>query len=360
MASILDLLAWRNISASVQKVETGIPNRLPPAFFSLTENVMGDRTTFVTTRGQRQTAKRVEYGGASRPRTLRPLGEQTMTLLTFAEHVKIRQELWLRLRQHNDLMAQKLAQEEIARAGRDARQVFDNGRVAAVTMMLSKGKIWYDSAGNLLPTSSSAFVTVDYGVGANNLNQLNGIIAEPWSDPTADVIQHIENLKVQMRQNTGRELKNAFYGKNIANYLVKNVTLKNYWAFNTEMHKAFHANPGAVPKGFAGLDWHPMGDAFFEDQNETVQAIWDGDQVTFCPEVTRNAYTFFEGLMTVPKRFGISADLQGAVADFDEVYGIGGYAVPEIDPPGAKQVYFDCFLPAWKNPLDLFIADCAF
>src|SRR5262249_37801742 len=53
MASLLDILAWRNISPAVQKVETGIPARLPPQFKTLTENVLGDRTTYVTFYGQR-------------------------------------------------------------------------------------------------------------------------------------------------------------------------------------------------------------------------------------------------------------------------------------------------------------------
>lgn len=46
------------------------------------------------------------------------------------------------------------------------------------------------------------------------------------------------------------------------------------------------------------------------------------------------------------------------------VHGIGGYGVPEIDPPGAKAVFFDTMLPAFKTatvngsgPGDLFIAD---
>lgn len=360
MASILDILGWRNISTAVQKVETGIPNRLPPVFNTLKEDVLGDRTTYVTFRGQRQLARRVEYGAPSRPRTLRPVGEQSVTLIHFAEHIKVRQELLLRLRNPNDLLAQNMAQLEIARHAADHRTLFDNTRTAAQTFMLSTGRVWFDAAGNVLPNATGATLTIDYGIPAGNRNQLGGIIDTTWTNPAAPVIQHLTNVGVQMRRNTGRVLKHAFYGKNVANYLFTNTTLGKYWQFNSKMYDAFAASPGTIPDGFAGLTWHPMGDVFFDDQNGTTQGYWDDDQVTFTPEIDRNVYTLYEGSMTVPKAYGVHPDIVGAAGDFEIVYGIGGYAVPELDPPGAKEVYFDTFLPAWKNELDMFIADTTF
>lgn len=357
MASLLDILSWRNISQSIQKVETGIPDRLPSAFTTIKEDVLGDRTTYVKFYGQRQTPRRAEYGAPSRVRTLRPLDEQTVTLLHFPEHIKIRQELMLRLRNPNDLLAQQMAQQEIARHGRDFRTLFDNGRIGAITSMLANGKIWYDVDGNLLPSSSGTALTVDYNVGANNRNQLNGIIGTGWTDTSAPIIQQLENIRIQMRRNTGRVLKHAFYGKNIANYIFTNVTTKAYWVFNSQILSQFQANPGVVPNGFAGLEWHPFDDTFFEDQNESIQGFFGDDQITFTPEIDRNVYTMFEGSIAVPKSFGISDSLTAALEHFDIVYGLGGYAVPEIDPVGIKEVYFDTMLPMWKNPLDMFIAD---
>lgn len=361
MASLLDILAWRNISTAVQKVETGIPNRLPAAFNTLTEPVLGDRTSYVTFYGQRQTARRGEYGAQSRARTLRPLGEQSVTLLHFPEHVKIRQELLLRLRNPNDLLAQQIAQQEIARHGADFRQLFDNTRVAAQALMLSKGFLWFDSSGNILTSSGSSAVTVDYGVPANNLNQLNGIISASWATDSTPIIQHIENVRIQMKKNTGRDLKHVFYGKNIANYLFTNTTIKAYWQYNTGMLEKFKANPGVVPDGFAGLSWHPMGDSFYATDNEaptdTVSAIWGDDTVTFTPEIDRNTYTLYEGSIAVPRKLGVESNMDSALGEIDLVYGIGGYAVLEADPVGIKQVYFDTMIPHWKNPYDLFIAD---
>jgi hypothetical protein len=362
MASLLDILAWRNISTAVQKVETGIPNRLPSQFFSVKENVLGDRTTYVTFYGQRQTARRGEYGSQSRARTLKQIGEQSVTLLHFPEHVKIRQELLLRLRNPNDLLAQQIAQQEIARHGRDFRQLFDNTRLACINSMLANGKIWFDVSGNVLPTSSGASLTVDYGVGANNLNQLNGNLTVGWQNyATANIIQDIENVRVQMKQNTGRDLKHAFYGKNVPAFLYNNsLANKNYFAFNPTMYQAFQSAPGTIPNGTFGLEWHRMSDVFFEDSSGTVQAQFPGDQVVFTPEIDSNTYTLYEGSIAVPRKLGVETSMDAALGEIDLVYGIGGYAVLEADPVGVKQVYFDTMIPHWKNPLDLFIADVTF
>lgn len=366
MASLLDILAWRNISTAVQKVETGIPDRLPPQFKALTENVLGDRTTYITFYGQRGVAKRTEYGAPSRPRAQKQIGEQSVTLLHFNEHIKIRQELLMRLRQPNDLLAQEMAQVEIARAGADFRQVFDNTRVAVITFLLATGKVYFDGSGNVLPTSSGSTFNIDLGIHANNLNQLNGIIDAGWSTDTTNIAQHIENVRVQMRKNTGRALKHIFYGKNVAQYLLKNQTLKAYWQFNTELLKQFNANPNRVPNGFQECEWHYMGDVYYDDATGTTQPIWGDDTVVFTPEIDRNFYTLYEGSMIVPKSYGVNPDVASAVGNFDLVYGLGGYGVPEIDPPGAKAVFFDTMLPTFKTatvgaggPGDIFQADVA-
>jgi hypothetical protein len=367
MASILDILAWRNISTSVQKVETGIPDRLPAQFKSLTEDVLGDRTTYVTFYGQRGVARRAEYGAPSRPRTLKQLGEQSVTLLHFTEHVKIRQELLLRLRQPNDVMAQQMAQMEIARHGADFRQVFDNTRLATITFLLGGGKVWFDSTGAVLPTSSGAAFTMDLGIAAANLNQLGGIIDASWATDTTNIIQHLTNIEVQMKKNTGRTMKHAFYGKNVAAYLFKNTTLGKYWQYNSKMYDAFAAAPKFVPDGFAGLTWHYMGDTYYDDADGTTRDIWGADKVTFTPEIDRNFYTLYEGSIAVPKSFGINPDVVSGAENFEIQYGMAGYAVPEIDPVGVKAVYADTFLPAFKTATvngtgagDMFQATVAF
>jgi hypothetical protein len=363
----------------VQKVETGIPNLLPPEFFSLKENVLGDRTTFITFYGQRKTARRGEYGAQSRPRSQQQIGTEDITLLHFPEHIKIRQELWLRLRQPNDLMAQTMAQEEIARAGADFRTLFDNTRVATIATGLATGIISFDGQGNLIPTGSATPVaaSINWGVPAINQNQLGGIIDSPWSNPNADIVQQVENLKIQMRLNTGRELENAFYGASVPNYLWINNIIGKFWQFNPPLLAQFRANPQTIPDGTLGIKrWHRMSEMFFDSiasqdtpaSSEVSNLIWPVSQVTFTPAIDRNTYTLYEGSVAAPKSFQIGATLEAAMANFELVYGFGGYAIPEYDPVGAKLVFFDTMGPFYKTAFttsgngagDLFQAIVAF
>lgn len=358
MAALADVMGWRAISASIQKVETGIPNRIPSVFTSLTEKVLGDRTTYNTFYGQRQTARRGEYGSQSKARELRPTGDKSVALLHFPEHIKIGQELLMRLRNPNDLLAQEKAQQEIARHGADFRQLFDNTRVAAITSMLANGKIWFDASGNILPSASGAALTIDFGIGANNRNQLNGIIAASWATNTTNIVQHIENLQVQAVKNTGRNIEWAFYGSNIAGYFFANTLNQAFWQFNPLLLQQFQATPGVIPNGTFGIkNWVRMGDSFYNDATDTTQAQWPADQVTFTVDISRNAYTLYEGSILVPKRFGIAQSAEAAIEECDTVYGMGGYALLEADPVGIKQIWFDTFLPHWKNELDMYIAD---
>jgi hypothetical protein len=358
VAAIHDILGWRNISASVQKVRTGIPDPLPAEFSSVSEDVLGDRTTYVTFRGQRQVARRAEYGGPSRARKLQPVGDQSVTLLHFAEHIKLQQELVLRLRQAGDLLAQQKAQEFIAYQGAQFRTLFDNTRIAARILALSKGKIWFDANGYVLPTSSGADLTVDFSIPANNQNQLNGIIDASWATASTNIVQHIENIKVQAVRTTGRPIDMALYGANIANYLLTNTTAKAYFQFNPVLYQQFQANPGTLPDGLFGIrKWVRMAESFMEDSSGTVQPLWDPDLITFCPAVTRDWWTMFQGSLAVPKTFGVYKDADAALADVEIVYGMGGYAVLEIDPVNIKEVLFDTFMPTIKTGADVYQAD---
>lgn len=364
MAALADILGWRNISTSIQKVESGIPDPCPAELGTLTEDVLGDRTTWVTFYGQRKTARRGEYGSPSRPRAQQQIGDQSVALLHFPEHIKIEQELLLRLRNPNDLLAQVKAQEIIGRAGADFRTLFDNTRVLAKIMMISKGVTYFDSQGNILPTSSGAAFTLDYNIPANNKNQLNGLIGTTWANAASTPWQDIEKLRIRMRQTTGHELEHACYGQNIPLYLYNNTSGVKFWQFNKQLYDQFQANPGIIPDGTFGVrKWHRMGDSFYDDANGTTQGtIWGADQITFLPTLTRNVYSLFQGSLLAPTSGMpmVAGTLEAALAATEVITGFGGYALPEADPVGVKLVYFDTVLPWWKQPLDMYLATVAF
>jgi hypothetical protein len=360
MATLEELFSYRNISEAIEATSTGIPNPLPPAFSSIKEQVIGNETTYHTKYGERRIVARTEYSSPSKATSQKKIGQKPLILTSFANHVVVEPQQYVRLREISSLapvIAQRDANEFIAKVVLDHKTMYENNRIAHQVQLLNKAAYWYDETGKLLQSSSGAVVTVDMGVPAANKNQIGGTIATSWADAAADIFVQIENLKKKAVQNTGRPLKHAFYGQNIPGYLYKNTSFKHYFQFNPQYLAAFTSNPGVIPNGFLGLEWHQMRDAFYELEDETKVQLYDDDNVTFTPEIDKNVYTLFEGSVLVPTFVGVQ---QGSTPTSDLKYGICGYSVHNLDPVQMKLVMNDNVMPMWKNPLDMYIADCVF
>lgn len=362
MASLQDLFAFRNISKAIDVVKGGIPALFPPAMETITEKVLGNETTFHTHYGQRKLITRTEYAAPAKVYNQQKIGQKGIVLSSFAGKVQVEQELVLRLRQENDLLAQDRAKDVIARATTDFVQRFKNNRIAHFTQLLSKGVFWYGATGALQQSSSNAVVTVDMGVPAINQNQLNGIISASWATASTDIYTQMVNLKKTAVQTTGRPLKYAFYGANIPGYIFKNDSFKYYFNYNPQYFQAFTNNPGEIPNGFMGLDWRPMQNTFYttgESGTDTVVELFAGDQVTFTPEIDSDVYTMYEGSVVVPTKMGIGAgDLDIALQSSEVKYGMYGFSKFTYESSlNAELIYGDTFAPMWKSPLDMYIAD---
>lgn len=363
MAALQDIFAFRNISKAIDIVATGIPDVLPAEFNSVKEDVYGIETTYHEFFGERRIVGRTEYGAPSRASSQKKIGQKPIRLLSMAEHILIEQELLMRLRQPNDLLAQDRARTFLARSVKDQVTRLANTRTAHQVQMLAVGKFWYDLQGKLLQTSSgSVGPVIDFGIPTNNTGQLNGLIDVTWANPAANIFQHIEKLKRKQKQATGRVIENCYYGINIPQYIYLNTSMKQYFNFNPIYYQAFSQNSGSIPSGFLGIkNWIPIRDAMFETEGETsiVQLSLD-DTATFAPAITSDVYTLYEGSMLCPTRMGVAPQGDGFLAASEVKYGVGGYAIEMPDPVGAKMVMFDNMMPTWKAPLDLNIAQVAF
>jgi hypothetical protein len=359
MANILDLFAYRNISRSLEAVKTGIPDLLPPQFNTITEKVFGNETTWHQFYGQRKLVQRTEYASPAKHYGQNPIGQKSIVLTAFKGFVSVQQELILRLRQVGDFMAQEQAKDFIARKTTEFKQRFDNNRVAHQTQMLAKGIYWYDGTGNLLPTSSGMVRSVDMGVPAGNKGQVSGIINAAWSDPAANIMGHIEQMKQKAIRATGRPLKHAFYGLSIPGWIYANNSFKYYFQHNPTFLTAFANNPTVIPDGFQGLTWHKMSDAFYEKEDGTVVPLWDDDAVTFTPEIDADVYTLFEGSEIVPTGMGVQTGDTINLDNTQLVHGRHAYSIMTVDPITIKLVMGDNMMPVWKLPNDIIQADVA-
>jgi len=363
MAKTLEqVLGYVYLCGIVEDVKTGIPDVLPPKFWANKKGTLGDQGRYTRYAGTRQTARRVEYGAPSMRRALSAVGVFDIKLMHFFEHLTLDVKLYQSLRGYDNYQPQNFGQQEVDRQAVQFRRLFDNTRLSALYSMFALGYIYFDGNGNLLPTSSGAVVTVDYGIAAANRTTLLDvasatIITASWATASTDIPLHIRKIKETSVRRTGHPLKYALYGRNIPTYFASNTQVKEFFYRNPRMQDHF-LTTGELPDGLFGLSWIPVQEgAFFSDQDATIQNWWDADQVTFIPEPEEMLFHWMEGTYPVPTSFQPMASLQAAKESFELKQGMFAYGVPTSNPMTAELHHGDTFLPVWTTPDAMFIAD---
>ncbi len=238
---------------------------------------------------------------------------KAVKLLHSVENIVLPVKDYVNLLNYTDLSKQKLGIDEVSRQIREARWSQDNLRISALTSMLFQTEIWYDGLGNLLPSSTGAQTTVNYGVPTGNQNQLDvfgtgsPIISATWATNTTPIDKQIQSLHQAAVQLTGYELKHAFYGKNVPSYLTSNTNLGNYFfrdAYGPDAFGPTYVATADIPNPLLGLTWHKAYQSFFYDQNGNRQTLVGDDQVVFTPEPSTAWIGFLEGTYPVPTQGG--------------------------------------------------------
>lgn len=359
--TIRQILAAPNMIGSIQATKTGVPNPYDPAFLSTISPTSGDYGTYTKVDGTRETAQLVQYGGESKRVNLKGLSKVNVKLMHAFEHIMHDPVVLQNLMQLDRPDVQALAIAEIGRQTGLFRTRFDNLRVAAIGSMLALGAINFDGDGNLLPSATGAVLSIDFQVPAGNLGQLDvlgtgAIIDASWATAATDIVGQIADLKDASVKKTGYEITTAYYGGNVAAYLAANTSIRALTVANQAVGYAMLQ--GVLPDGLCGLKWRKAGSGCFVDQNGTLQTTFGADTVVFTPEITRDVYEMLEGTYPVPTNIGaVSADAVGAAGSVTLTRGMFGYAHVLSDPVTIKQLAGDTFLPVWKVPGALFIAD---
>jgi hypothetical protein len=359
--SIEEVLGYIPLTKAIETVKAGVPAPLPPAFYARNPalRVLGDKTRRIEYTGTRKNAQVVPYGAPPRQITHLPLSSRDVRLLHTEEEIQFSHELFLQIREFDRYVVQERFREEAMRQVLQAKTRQENLLTSCAHVMLANTKVWFDDEGNLLASSSGADLEIDYGVPANNKNQINGVIDASWATTSTNIVQHLNDIKMKAVNTTGHELKYALYGKNIMRYMVKNDTVKEYMRYQVGADRSgYFLNQNQIPPGLFGFEWIPMQNTFFDSSSGTVTEIFGGDTIMFCPDVADpSVYGVYEGSYTVPKNFGVTADAMGQWANFEQVYGRYGYGLPTLRPAGIYGVYGDTFLPMLNTPAAFFLAD---
>lgn len=359
MAQTLEqILGYQFLCGTIEAIKTPIMDVLPAQFNTVKESTLDDSGRYTVVKASRLTTRRTAYGSASHKRSLFPIGSRDVKLYHSFEHIDFDTKTMRNLRKVNDYQIQKQGIDEVARQAALFKRLFENTRLQMIASMLSKQAIYWDGDGNLLPTSSGATATVDYGIPAANQNQLGGIIAASWATASTDIPAHLRALDEQSVKDTGYLLKYAFYGRNLPSHLTKNDHVKDYLSRADGGREALtYLRAGQIPAGLFGLEWVPAYRLYLE-QPDGTQTTWFGaDQVVFTPDIAADTYALLEGTYDVPTEYGVMSTAEQARQSFKPVLGMGMFAMPTFDPMAARLFGFDTALPVWKVTNNWYSAD---
>ncbi len=362
--TLQQILGGRNLTGVIQGVAGGVPDDLlPEGFMAATRTVEGEYGTYVKVEGTRKTARLAQYGSPSQQRVLKGVSEVSIKLIHTVESIYHKPPVLMNLSNFQNDQKQRLGEEEIARQTGDFNRLFTNLRTAALYSLLAQGAVYFDADGNLLPDSTGAHVTVDFGVPSGNKDQLDvlgdgAIIGASWATAGTAIHTQVAALKKAARKLTGYPVKHAFHGANILDHFLGNTKLKELINNNRSFQEG--AASGEIPNGLLGLQWHPVDEAFYVDQDDTAQDFFDADAIVFTPEPSPDWYELIEGTYPVPTDVGsVSQDGAGALGGVSTEAGMFSYAVVTADPVAIKHVAGDTFLPVLKVPKAIFIAKVA-
>jgi hypothetical protein len=361
MAKTLEqILGWVFLTGLVKSIKTGIPDVLPPEFYSITKDTLADQGRYTQVTGTRKVSRRVEYGAPAMNRNLRDVASYDVKLIHTFEMIQLNVAQYQSLRGYTNYNVQDFGQQEVERQAVEFRAYFDNLEKATLYSVLANMQIYFDGNGNLLPTSAGSIVTVNYNPDANHQNQLNGIISSSWTSPGTDIPLHIRLIQKQSAKDTGYVLENCFYGVNIPSYLAINQYAQPFLARSPAMREKF-LDTGEIPQGLFGIkNWHPVYTAFFDQGGPgsalSLQEFFNVDAAVFTPKIDSIWYDFMRGTYPVPTTFQPQTQLQGTVNSFEIVQGMFGYGVPIANPMTAQMFFGHTFLPVVKFPDAIFQA----
>lgn len=366
MATLEQILNYRNLTGVVRAIKSGIPNPLPDSFFKVGRRFSGNKGEYFKINGTRQLARVVQYGAPAKRRELLGVTDVPIILMHSFESQQWPLAMTIALTKMSELSKDNMGEEQANYQSAEFKRLFSNTRIAATMMALFAGKIFVDSAGNILPTSTGAAYTIDFGMAANNQNQCNSLIGTTWSNAAAPIMSDLLNLQKRAAQLTGYEIKHAFYGGNVPNYIASNTLAEQYLIRNPGMNQKF-LDTGLIPNGFGGIEnWHYVGKAFFNDKNGTNQSIGSisggsgtvDDMVTFTPEPSPDWFEIMEGSFPVPTSIvpQMGADAATMLGNVSEQFGMFSYAQLAMNPPQVEQFAGDTFLPVLKVPDSVFQA----
>jgi len=360
MATLEQILNFRNLTGVIHSIKSGIPNPLPEQFMRPGKKFSGNRAEYFRITGTRQVAKIVQYGSPARRREMREVDLVPVTLMHSLESQQWPLAMTIALTKMTDLAHDRMGEQQAEYQTREFKKAFANLRIAAACYCLFQGNIYTTTSGDLAAAATSTGVTtgttINFSVPANNTGNCNSIISSTWENATTPIMTQLRQIQTAAIEATGYELEHAFYADQVPGYIGRNTEAQNFLQLNPAMNQQY-LTTGAVPEGFGGIKhWHPAGHAFFNDASGTNQKILPEKSLVLTPESDPEWFEIFEGSFPVPNTVipQMGGDAESMLRNVTEQFGMFGYGQLTLNPPTVEQFAGDTFVPVLKVPAAIY------
>jgi hypothetical protein len=397
------------LTKMVELTRNGLPDPLPATWYADKQAVPKNYAQAFTDIGMRNLAPVLAYDGKAITIQEKALGETFFTLLHSHFELPLRVSDFMSLIKFESLDEQNMGYQEIGRQIKSGVTRMHNLRSQLNAAMIFQGNVWIDKEGGLLPSSTNAVWTTNYGVPTGNTGQLNvfgtgNFLTVGWENtgsavPDLDIL----NLRQAAIRLTGYPIKHALYGINVPGYLTQNTRLNNYFyrdVFRSDGAGQTFIDTGELAmRGLLGLNWipawasfwikgleypmstpspystayNPTGPSLYPNNTAGTPAVASmvgSSAVTFVPDPAECAWLrHFEGKYPVPNTpFGIiSPDgnfesmAAGALSKyFDIVTGMGVYAQVLANQSSLVIGFVDTYGPWAQIPQAIFQGTTSF
>lgn len=352
----MDLLGYVSLTGMIQATKDGIPDVLPSVYKTKKKEVVADQGRYTVVTGTRSLAKFANYGTKAVPQTNKQIATRDVKLLHSVNSFALDPLQLQSLRGFTSYDNDKSAKDYVTLQLNHYRQLYENLRLATITRVLAHGVIYVDNEGNMLPSSSGATYTHDFGVPAGNKGTMETVtgVTGAMSNPATNIPAQIRALKKLAVETTGYELKHCFYGQSIPEYFTNNNYIKEYLA-REPMRRGSILKSGDLEPEYTleGIKFYPAYTAHYRDHNNSVVRIFGDTSLVFTPdpeEGEESWYELLEGSYTVPTTINIQADPKAAFNSTKQIHGKFAYAAMQMDPIGLNIIMGDTFMPVIRVP----------
>ena len=352
MATFDELFAARNLTGLVQGIKPGLPLRIPAQYLTPTDRVPGHTFEWTEVDGNRAMAVVVSQDAPARRVGHQGAKRRSATMLRSFESQAFTANSLRNLMGIDGMVRDDMGRQHVTRQTQDFLNRLSNLKQTCVQRMLFTFKLYFNEKGEMLTSSSGATTSIDVGIPAGQLDQLDilgdgDIIDASWATATTNIPGHLEDIKDQMRQLGGWDITTCYYGRNIAKYIAANDYAKNLIINTPALATQVFSNANRVPTGFMQLDWQYAGDAFYIDAAGAVQKLLGDDEIVVTPSASDDSWwKHAVGSEMIPNgimRRGQSAsDMLG---DLQEVFGDFAYAKMDDNPVSIEHFVGCNFLP---------------